>query len=358
MKNKFCSYFSDRNQIVECPNDEGKIARSSPRMLNRGVIQGSILGPTLYSLYTSSLLEVIKNCSYHMYADDTQLMKHIRPTETDVTLAISQINTDLEAVAGWSNDNGLIINPKKSVFIILGTKKQIAKVRGFEMDLRISGLPISEESQVKNLGIVMEESLRFEAHINSKIPKCYGALKSLYKLRPYLTQNVRERLSDALVLSQLDYGDVVYGPCIRKRTERVIQRVQNSCMRFCQDIPRRSHISPYLNKAGKLNMSNRRILKLAAMVFTLKQSGIPPYLARKLEWKPNRKLKGLREQQERISLPLFRLQSFRGSFRYAASKCWNNLPPPVVNSKSLAVFKLRCKAYLLDLQKEVTYTFG
>lgn len=179
----------------------------------------------------------------------------------------------------------------------------------------------------------------------------FRRLKVAYKLRPYLTRKVRERLAEALVLSQLDYGDIVYGPCLLKRTERAVQRVQNSCLRFCQNIPRRAHITPYLNKSNILNMSNRRTLKLASTVFSLKQTGVPPYLARKLMWKQPRTAKGLRTQSDRTLLPMIRLQAFRGSFRYAASKCWNDLPPPVRDSKSLEIFKKRCKACLLDLQK-------
>ena len=66
----FTSYVSGRFQSVIV---SGNV--SNPRPLLYGVPQGSVLGPVLFTLYSQPLSDVIHkhNCSFHKYADDTQI---------------------------------------------------------------------------------------------------------------------------------------------------------------------------------------------------------------------------------------------------------------------------------------------
>ena len=66
----FRLYLGDGTQFV---NTNG--STSERRVLQFGVPQGSVLGPLLFSLYTSPLSDIASKheLSFHFYADDRQL---------------------------------------------------------------------------------------------------------------------------------------------------------------------------------------------------------------------------------------------------------------------------------------------
>ena len=68
--NWFKSYLSDRLFCVKCSRD-----LSEPHQSCYGVPHGAVLGPLLFSLYTTPLSSLISSLSlsHHLYADDTQL---------------------------------------------------------------------------------------------------------------------------------------------------------------------------------------------------------------------------------------------------------------------------------------------
>lgn len=143
-----------------------------------------------------------------------------------------------------------------------------------------------------------------------------------------------------------------YGPCLYKKTQCLIQRVQNACARYCFHIPPRTHVTPFLNSANLLKMEARQKLYLGVLLFGVIKTRNPPYLYYKLTWRQSRHTGSIRETSVPLSVPRHRSAAFRGSFKFAATKCWNDLPPPLRACKSKNKFKACYKAYLLELQKQ------
>ena len=114
------SYLTDRKQFVKLGQH-----KSSETKLEVGVIQGSVLGPLLFAVYCSLVIDVIAShgIRYHQYADDTQLHLAMRADNTATNLSVLAACT--ADVKLWFMQNGLQLNPDKSEAVIMGTANQL-----------------------------------------------------------------------------------------------------------------------------------------------------------------------------------------------------------------------------------------
>lgn len=175
----FESYLKGRRQSVKLVKANGHYLISESKLVDCGVPQGSILGPLLFSLYCTDLVNVIKYCRYHCYADDVQL--YISESPENIPYAVSMINEDMDKIAEWSSKNSLVLNPDKSKWMILGTKKQVVNILNNNPSLCILGSNIERVKEAKNLGVIFDEQLRFESHISNVVKNCFYRRKILKK---------------------------------------------------------------------------------------------------------------------------------------------------------------------------------
>jgi hypothetical protein len=59
---------------------------------------------------------------------------------------------------------------------------------------------------------LMQQNLKWNDDVNRKISECYAILSVLRKLKYLAPYNIRKHLAESLVLSKLDYNDVVCSP--------------------------------------------------------------------------------------------------------------------------------------------------
>ena len=84
-----------------------------------GVPQGSILGPLLFVIYINDMPNICKLSKFILYADDANIIitgKNI----TEIEKSFEELAKNLEK---WVNANGLVLNLKKTNYMIFANQK-------------------------------------------------------------------------------------------------------------------------------------------------------------------------------------------------------------------------------------------
>lgn len=336
----FRSYLNNRKQLVTLKDKNSQITP-----ITSGVPQGSVLGPVLFLIYTADIFKCVNFTNILSYADDTQLSYTFKAR--DINTARENINTDLNAISTYAEQNNLKLNPNKCSCILFASNSIRHEIKT-NLNLRINSQPLEIVDQVKNLGLIFDNELRFKQHVSKMVKKCYISLKLLYSNINILNFKFRKKLCESLVLPLLNYCIVIYFPCLDKLTQNRLQKIQNSCCRFIYRLKKYDHVSSKINQLGWLKLKNIFTHHLAVFVHNILQTNSPPYLRDKFVFRHNIYGNNLR-YANKLSLPKYHLTMFRRSFTYNAVTTYNNLAD---NIKSLPLknFRKKVKLHLLSLQ--------
>lgn len=311
------SYLIDRSQCVVLKNEKSGF---SPVIC--GVPQGSILGPLLFTLYTFEFCKTVAYCTTHFYADDTQMYYAFE--EKDTQQACQNINEDLQSLLKISSNFCLNINATKSKAMLFGRTAARNRVSS-DVNISVNNETIDLTDSAKNLGLILDYNLKFSAHVSSIVKKSYCSLKLIYANRHILNRKTKIILCEALVLSHLNYVDVVYGPCLRKTDARRLQLIQNSCVRLICGLRKRDHVSSRLNEIGWLNVEKRRVLHCGKFYHKIITTKTPQYLLNKLRFRTDIHNINIRFKNI-LTPPQHSTTLYQSSFTYNAAKVYNKIP--------------------------------
>ena len=212
------SYLSERRQYVQV---EDKTSSLKPMFF--GVPQGSILGPVLFNLYVVELSDQVTSSSIQ-YADDTTLYRHCKLKDLQET--IKDMEKDVENLQSWSKDSNLLFNSDKLQLIIFHSQRLMNFPKNQSQLFRCSGRSIEYKTNVKLLGVYLDHNLTWSTHINEIIKSSQGTLRALRKFSRFTPFHVRKTLAETMILSKLNYSNVVYAQIPKYQVER-LQKIQN-----------------------------------------------------------------------------------------------------------------------------------
>ena len=193
------SYLRDRQQSVFVNGIEG-----GSFVINIGVGQGTILGPTFFKIYIMDL-HLHTNLLTVKFADDSTFVGSGKTKNAVETL----VNNELVKIYDWFKLNKLTLHPNKSKFLVHSRDKLIeVKING--VLLQRSGYGLQEES-VKLLGVEIDENLDWKCHIQNVIKKISKGNYLLWRHRKKLSINLKKTIYESFVRCHLLYGITVWG---------------------------------------------------------------------------------------------------------------------------------------------------
>ena len=255
----FVSYLTGRRQCVKL-ND----ITSNTLPITYGVPQGSILGPILFSLYINDITDIV-SCGVVLYADDTVIFHDDRKI----------LQTNLDRISDWCNENLLTINVKKSHW--MKTKvcgKDADVINQVAVTFKIRNGNLSEVELYKYLGLHIDNNLNFQAHHKKLVSQVHLKLSQFRKIRCFINRKAAILIYKCTILPVLEYADFIQDQGVAY-VNKAIQKLQN----FGLLIAHNQHMlsfdqrdsSETLHRNSRMSrLVHRRSLHLLQFAFKLK----------------------------------------------------------------------------------------
>jgi len=175
--------------------------RSQSKNIKVGCVQGSILGPRLFTLYMKNLPEIIREAHLVSFADDS----YISVAHKDIKYVKQHLEQIMTRHESFLTSIGMVTNVSKTELIFFARKPL--------MDpgiITVNGTDIVAKPSMKILGIMFDQNLGWVTHLEKiKIKARYTLLKMKY-LSKYLNMESMKKVITSHFFGMLYYGAPVW----------------------------------------------------------------------------------------------------------------------------------------------------
>jgi hypothetical protein len=155
-------------------------------------------------LYINDLPTVTgSNVKLILYADDTSFVI----ANPSPMVFINNVNETLMAVTTWFNNNQLSLNLDKTTYLQFSTKNS----QKLDFNISSSKIQISKKTNIKFLGLLIDETLSWKNHITQLSKRLSSACYALRTITPDLSTDILKIVYHAYVHSLMSYGIIFWG---------------------------------------------------------------------------------------------------------------------------------------------------
>ena len=320
------SYLCNRKQRVKVSG-----AFSEWSLINRGVPQGSVLGPLLFNIFINDLFYVKISGNITNYADDNNL------SDADVCSSSLQakLSKDANSILHWYTENSLDANPNKFQCIIMNRKG------GLDISIPVRDISLVSTHQIKVLGVTLDANLNFKSHVNNICRSASRQINALRRLSKVLTISARLKIYKSFIASNFSYCPVTWIFCGKVNSKK-LEKLQERAIRFVYNDSTSSY-NELLKRGNLLPLDIYRLRFLAIEMYKCVNNTNPRYLNQLFTQKHTNY--DLRDSNLLLQSSFNTYKYGYRSFTYYGTKLWNMLPPELKSSKNLNIFKHNIEAW-------------
>jgi hypothetical protein len=221
------SFFYNENSV----SIEGEM--STPREMEARVPQGSVLSPTLYSIYISDTPKT-PGVYLALFADDTCLYA----TERKEGYVLRKLQCGLDAIETWCEHWNIKINEEKTQAIYFSHRR-----RPPESHLKLNRRNIQFVNSVKYLGVIFDIKITRRLHIEMIEAKAFRTFIRIYSLfkSKRLSASIKLTIHQALIRSVMTYACPTWDFAADTHLMK-LQRLQKKVHRTIGNFPRRTPV--------------------------------------------------------------------------------------------------------------------
>ncbi len=289
-----------------------------------GVPQGSVLGPLLFLIYINDLSETAVNVSRQLFADDLKLFNHV-----DTSNGTRELQVALDKVFQWTNENQLDLAAEKCKILHVGTKNR-------QTEYYINDRRLEPVNQMRDLGVIITDDLRFRAHCEYIARKASLRASSIFRGFECHNTEFLMRMFDTFVLPVLEYASVIWNPAAKIEID-LIERIQR---RFTKRLPGMMDLN-YEERLVQLNrptLQTRRNRQDLVFLWSLLHGQMMCCTENMISM-ANERRQTMRGHNMKILMPMCRTNLYKELFPNRTIRIWNSLHAETVNTKSVNAFK-------------------
>lgn len=298
---------------------------SSPSAVTSGVIQGSVLGPTLFALYVSDLPTACPDCSIGQYADDTKASRQITKPHDRVMLQGS-----LNALCSWAEQHELALSLDKCLYLQVGYSDST-------ITYTVGSRSLKPSQSVTDLGIVVQSNLKPGLHCTQVATKANARARLI--LKSFLSRDASclTRAFITYVRPLLEYATPVWSPHFKQDVDLIegVQRVFTRKLFYICNLPPATY-DERLRLLGLQRLELRRLHYDVCLMFKLTHGIINCHLRHAISLAPRAGLRGHRYKLHVLPAKKLVLSSH---FIHRTVPVWNSLPDSCFVPDSYSVFK-------------------